>query len=38
MPGVADPAPSVIGLQARQVIIQRPNVVNIHTAAVDGAS
>ena len=38
MPGVADPAPSVIGLQARQVIIQHANVVNIHTTAVDGVS
>ena len=38
MPGVADPAPSAMGLQARQVIIQHADVVNIHTTAVDGVS
>ena len=38
MPGVADPTPSVMGLQARQVIIQHANVVIIHTTAVDGVS
>ena len=33
MPGMAE-----MGLQARQVIIQHADVVNIHTIAVDGVS
>ena len=35
MPGVADPAPAVMDLQARQVIIQHADVVNVYTTAVD---
>ena len=35
MPGVVDPAPAAMDLQARQVIIQHAEVVNVYTTAVE---
>ena len=35
MPGVADPAPAAMDLQARQVVIQHADVVNVYTTAAE---